>query len=310
MGPDPGRTERRRTDHGVINEPEPAETPMNPRNEAYPPAPRPARTLLSPTPLVLAAALLAPIAAAHPVDAQRGAGDDGHRTTYGVEVFGGGVDFGPFMKLDAAFQVLPVSGPGPESEVRLLAERTFAVGGALTVQPWPKAAIRLGTTWVPSSFEFKDDSGLGTGAADWEGRGDLNVFLFDLSVLYAVLEPDATLVPYAIAGLSAGLWSPGDDAGPSGSGLLLTDDQDSRWRVGGVGGAGVSIAASDALAFRLEFATFAIGNPFDGGEAFVLADTGREKIDEPSILRASRLTAGVVVRFGGGEPKTRRRGGR
>ncbi len=252
--------------------------------------------------------LLMLTAVASPAAAQRHRNADrDRRTTYALEVFAGGVDFGPFLKLAEASQVLPTTGPEPDSEVRLLAARSYAVGGAVTVQPWPKAAIRLGATWVPTEFEFQDDSGLGTGAGDFENRGDLNAFLFDLSVLYSVLDPDATAAPYAIAGISTALWSAGDDAGPGGTGLLPTEDQGTQWRFGGLGGAGVRVAASERVGFRVEFVTFAVGNPFDGDDAFVLADTGREKIDEPSITRVSRLTAGVEVRLGGDGRRSGRR---
>ena len=88
----------------------------------------------------------------------------------------------------------------------------------------------------------------------------------------------------------------------------LADTGESQIRFGGVGGAGLLLNASRTVAFRLEFATFAIGNPFDGKDAFVLDGPPLTKIDEPSITRISRLSAGLVVRFGGTERRMRRRG--
>jgi hypothetical protein len=251
----------------------------------------------------LTLALVAPLSAQR----DRVRVDSRHRTTYALEAFAGGVDFGHFVKVLApGDQMLQGSSALFGGEVKVLPERSYAVGGGILVRPWEKASVRAGATWMPTHFELRDDSGLDTGISDAEDTGDLSVLLLDLAVLYSVLDPGAKVAPYAIAGVAAGRWSADESAGPGGSGLLLADG--SQWRLGGVGGAGLDIAVSDAVGLRLEFATFAIGNPFDGDDAFVLADPEASTIDEPSVTRVSRLTGGLVYRFGGGRDAKRRRG--
>lgn len=248
------------------------------------------------------------LALATPADAQRHRVVTGshHGTKYSLEVFGGGVDFGAFLEEEVA---PAVAGVTPAQERELVADRTWVVGGALSVQPWQKAAIRAGVAWAPSQFQYRDDSGTGADALDTDDLGDVDLLLLDLSVLYNVLDPGGTFVPYAIAGVSMGRWNAGTEAGSGGSGLLLGDGDASHWRLGGVGGAGLDIAATDRVGLRLEFATFAVGNPFDGDDAFVVGGDAR-KVDEPSITRVSRLTAGVLVDFAGTGSKHRPRRGR
>lgn len=170
---------------------------------------------------------------------------------------------------------------------------TFAAGAAVSVFPYPKTWFRLGYTWAGGELEYRDDSGIDSDRLDLEDLSFLTANTLSLEVLQLLLGPEALLNPYALAGIAATLWKLEDD--PPGV-QVRPGDSDTLFRFGATAGFGVQLRPFDGLIFRAEVNNFALGNPFDGNNAY-RAQEG-VTFSEPEIVRMSRYGITVAYHFG------------
>lgn len=234
-------------------------------------------------PAMLAAAVS--FAALLPADAEaqrmRGARFPDARFT--LELFGGLADYGRFLEQ----YVLVVDFLGQRE---VTANTALALGGSVDAFIWDRTGVRLGFTWSPSDLEYRDDSGLDVEVLDEDEVADLSVYVLSLDLMRFLLDPARRFAPYAAAGITAAWWSLGDDDAGE---IITTDDTHFRW--GGTGSVGLQFRANRNIGLRAEVATMALGNPFDGNDAFV-TDTGLT-FDEPSTVRFTRITLALTYSF-------------
>ena len=200
-----------------------------------------------------------------------------------VEIFAGVADFGRFLEEyvfdddddDTFFDLL--------GEREITAKTALAIGAAVGARIWERTEVRLGFTFSPTELEFKDDTGFDLDRLDRDDVADLNVFVLSLDVIRYLLDPTRRLTPYASAGLTANWCNLGDDGSDE---IVAVDETQFRW--GGFGSIGAYYRINRRLGAKLEIATMALGNPFDGDNAYVSVDG--IKFDEPSSVRMSRIT--------------------
>lgn len=202
--------------------------------------------------------------------------------TVAVEVIAGVAQFGHM--LEQRFD-------GGERE--LSPGATFAAGAAVSVFPYPKTWLRLGYTWAGGELEFRDDSGFDTDRLDLEDLSFVTANTLSFEVLQLLLGPEALLNPYVLAGVAATLWSIEDEPpGPQ----VRPGHSDMLFRFGATAGFGVQVRPFDGLIFRAEVDNFALGNPFDGNDAWRAREG--ETFSEPDIVRMSRYGLSVAYHFG------------
>lgn len=219
-----------------------------------------------------------------------------------IEVFGGLGNYGRFLE-----QLIDGTPPGffltPDIREReLTAENSFAFGGSLGIWPWEKTGVRLAFTWSNTDLEYEDDTGIDSDALDLEDLADLSNKTLSLEVLRYLLAHHRRISPYAVAGVAATWWGLDDEED---RGEIQSNDGDTQFRWGGVGGIGLQIRARDRIGVRLEATTFGLGNPFDGDDSFTTR-SGRTAqlsptnprlvlpIDEPGSVRFSRYTVALT----------------
>lgn len=207
------------------------------------------------------------------------------RTSVTVGAFIGFANYGRFLEQDA-------EADGLLGERELTARNAVALGATVEWYPWDRTGLRLGYTFSPTDLEYRDDSGTGSERLDRDGLADLNVHVLNVDVLRFLLDSRRRFSPYALAGVSGAWWSLGDEGA---AGEIESNGDDTRFRLGGVGGIGFHYSVTPEIAARFEVATFGIGNPFDGEESFTTA-TG-QTFDEPSSARLTRVTLMITYSF-------------
>lgn len=170
---------------------------------------------------------------------------------------------------------------------------TFAAGLAVSVFPYPKTWLRLGYTWAGGELEFRDDSGLDSERLDLEDLPFVTANTASLEVLQLLLDADALVNPYVLAGVAATLWDIDDDPPDP---LVRPGDSSLLFRFGATAGFGVQVRPFDGLIFRAEVDNFGLGNPFDGRDAW--RATEGETFSEPDIVRMSKYSLSVAYQFG------------
>lgn len=219
-----------------------------------------------------------------------------------LAAYGGVASYGRFVEQFAA------EGFGAVRERELSAGTGAAVGGSLGFFPsiWGinDIAARVGFQWTTSEFEFEnDDPRVPDDFDDDEAEAaDFNTYTASVDVMKFLGNASGRVAPYAIAGVSGTWWSldDGEDeddidgVGTFGSVRPTLDGDDTVFRIGGIGGLGLQIRATDAFAIRLEAARYEIRNPFDGdGEDAFGISTGAT-FDEPNRVGVNRLSLGLT----------------
>ena len=179
------------------------------------------------------------------------------------------------------------TGPGAERELQ--AEPAVQFGGAVGVA-LDRTTVEVGVRFAPTTLRFRDDSGTGSSALDEDDLADLS-----LTTVSASLRTSAETFrlgpfrPYALAGLSLGVWSVETDGTP----IAATDD--TQVRFGGETGTGLTVGEGRVSGFA-EVAITALQNPFDGSDAFRYTGGGTT-FDEPSVATVRTVRGGLTVRF-------------
>lgn len=231
-------------------------------------------------PLLLLVLLLAPGAWA-----QRAAPAGGLAPAFRVEVGGGAATYGRMLEQYAG---------GGERE--LSAVTGAAVHGAVGVEVFG-AVVRLGASYQPTEFEWRDDSGTGSETLSDDDVGDLSLTTLSAEVQRAFGPAGLPVRPFASGGLALGLWSFDSDGRVVDGG----DTDGTLARLGATGSVGLEARLSERLALVLEASTATIGNPFDGEEALRTAEPDGPFTDpaltfeEPDRVTSTRLRAGLVV---------------
>lgn len=259
---------------------------------------------------LLAAALLVLSGTATPGAAQRyddDDEDDGRAPGVTLELFGGAADFGRILEQVAVADVTTVDGViviGDRVQRELTAGTAFTFGGSVGVWLWDETGARLGLTWAPTELEFDDDTPLNDDdLLDVDDVADLGVLVLSLDVLQYLVDPDEnTVAPYANAGFAATWWDLDEEDDDEDDAEAILGDDDSEFRWGGLGGIGIQVGLADKWALRAEATTFALGNPFDGDDAFDVANPAFVTFDEPSTVRMTRFSLALTYNFMRGEP--------
>jgi opacity protein-like surface antigen len=110
------------------------------------------------------------------------------------------------------------------------------------------------------------------------------------------LSERGRFAPYTLLGVAGGWWSL-DEGEEGAQGVVLTGEDDTQFRFGGVGGLGIQVRATPRVVIRLEAAQYRLGNPFDGDDAWRLASG--TTFDEPETVRISRYALGLAFSVGG-----------
>lgn len=238
------------------------------------------------TPLIAFCAAAVTAAALFPAEASgqrspRAEFPEAHLT---FELFAGLANYGRFL------EEYPIDF---DDDLSLLGQRevsadnALAIGASFGVRVWEKTGVRLGFTFSPTELKFEDDSGIDSDFLDEDDLADLNVFVLSLEIIQFLLDPNRRWSPYASAGITANWWNLGDD----GSGEIVAVDE-TQFRWGGMGALGVQYRANRNLGVRLEVATMALGNPFDGNSSY--RTTTGIAFDEPGHVRLSRITLALT----------------
>lgn len=237
------------------------------------------------------AALLALTLVPAPAQAQR------QEPRFAFEVYGGVATYGRFVEQFAAAGERELSG-----------STGLAVGASLGFFPsiWGinDIAARIGFMWTESDFEFEnDDPDVPDDFDDDDAdAGEFKTYTVSANVMKFLGDADDRVAPYGIAGVSGTWWSlddgeddgDGDGVGTFGLVRQTLDGDETVFRFGGMGGLGLQIRATDALAIRLEAARHEVRNPFDGdGEDAFGISTG-QTFDEPSRVGVNRLSLGLT----------------
>lgn len=221
-----------------------------------------------------------------------------------VELQGGWLETGRFLEQLVVVD-LGLHDPLFVGERELTTNDAFVIGGSVGYWPWAQTGVHLGLNWARRELEFRDNTGTGSRILDEDDLADLSSWVLSLELVRLLVDRPWRVVPYATAGVSGVWWRLSDqDARDE----IRRNDSGTRFRVGAVGGVGARYRASDRVGLRLEFAAFALGNPFDGRDSFTTTsgrilklpnvyDSTVLPIDEPDVVSLFRITLGVTYLF-------------
>lgn len=226
-----------------------------------------------------------------------GAADAAHaqRRAVSVDAFAGGSSYGRFLEQTSL-------GFPQSTEIELRGSRGLAVGGSIGFEAHDATGLRLGGTYTSSEFEYRNDTA-GDGDSEFGEQLGFSTLTASAEIVKYVGNARWRVRPYGLAGV-AGTWWSLDDGGTLPSGAVQATGESTLFRFGGIGGVGLRIRATDALALRLEVGRVESGSPFNGSDAW-RSSAGRT-MDEPDRVGVTRLIAGVSWTLGGKQCCVRR----
>lgn len=191
--------------------------------------------------------------------AQRGG--RGARPTVSIGLSTGLGLTGRFIEQD----VLPDNNTLPPLGQRVLTTpANFNLGATVGTWIFNRINVEGSYTWVPTRFEYRDDSGTDSDRFDQDDIASLNMHILGIKVITLILPEAARLTPYIEVGFNGTAFVLGDEAR---TGLLASDG--THFRVGTTSGLGLRYRFSPTWSIRVGTAFNSLGNPFRGKEAFV-----------------------------------------
>jgi outer membrane protein W len=193
---------------------------------------------------------------------------------------------GRFIEQD----VLPDDSLPPLGQRILTTPANFNLGASVGAWAWDRTLFELSYTWVPTHFNYRDDTGTDSDRFDQDDIASLNMHIFTIEVNTFVLPERARFNPFIRAGYSGTFFVLGDEGR---TGLIRTNE--SHFRVGGKAGLGVRYRANPNWALLLSANFFGLGNPFRGKDAFV--PTTGLTFDKPDGVRLTSFMLGATYTF-------------
>ena len=214
-----------------------------------------------------------------------------------VSVFGGGIAFSDFRR-----EAEPVAGDLP-LERRLSASTSYLAAGSLTYWMNGRWGARLQASYAPSRFVLRRYEAPAertrTVASDESAMSALDVWMYDVDLLFRLPLPLGRVEPYGIAGAGVvdyRLRTAGDEVVPEAVSRAFGDDR--QRRVAGVIGAGAVIPLERyRLLLNFEFTNHLTRTPLSESTLSTkrLDPESGDRVDEVGYTSNLRLMLGLTL---------------
>lgn len=216
--------------------------------------------------------------------AQRGR--RGERPSFSIGVHTGIGFTGRFIEQD----VLRDDSLPPLGQRVLTTPANFNLGVSVGGWVWDRVNFELAYTWIPTHFNYRDDTGTGSDRFDADDIAHLNMHLFSIEVYTLILPESARISPYIAAGYNGTFFSQSDVERTN-----LLAQNGTFFRVGGSAGLGLRYRINRNWALRLGAGFNSLGNPYRGKTSFIpLTGLTFDKVDG---VRFTQLLFGANYTF-------------